>query len=167
MSAEAIKLITGIGESLLGRVTTYDALTGRFRELEYEAIPDAAPVTTLPAPAASTGLSFPSTPTAMVTPLELAGRLSSGEPLQLIDVREPFEREIASIRGAELIPLGAIEHTLASIRTDIPVVVYCHHGSRARQAVAMLERNGHRNIEQLEGGIDAYARVAEPTLARY
>jgi adenylyltransferase/sulfurtransferase len=166
MSSEALKLITGIGEPLLGRVTTYDALTGRFRELEYESIPDAAPVTSLTAPAAC-AVTDSSAREGSVSPTELAGRLSSGTPLQLIDVREPFEAEIASIMGAELIPLGTIEHTLARIRRDIPVVVYCHHGSRARQAVSLLQSNGHLNIELLEGGIDAYARLAEPTLARY
>ena len=99
MSAEAIKLITGIGEPLIGRVTTYDALNGRYRELEYGAIPDAEPVTALTdyelfcgvAPSRRSEDAEDAEDASSMSVTELSRRLRAGEPLQLVDVREPFE----------------------------------------------------------------------------
>lgn len=178
MATEALKLITGAGEPLIGRVTTYDALTGRFRELEYARDPNAAPITRLIDYAAFCGLSPRSpegapvtakspTEPARLTPAQLAARLAGGEPLQLIDVREPFEAAIARIEGADLIPLGRLGESLAAIRTDVPVVLYCHHGSRSQQGAAMLRQAGMTDVTDLDGGIDAYAREVDPSLARY
>lgn len=186
MSAEAIKLITGIGVPLIGRVTTYDALTGGFRELAYRAIPDAAPIEELidyelfcgrtsagsgtaevsesasaPAPGRDAELSE------SLAPAELSRRLGSGEPLQLIDVREPFEAQIAKITGAELIPLGRLGESLDSVRRDVPIVLYCHHDSRSRYAASALRARGISNVQWLEGGIDAYAVAVDHTLVRY
>jgi sulfur-carrier protein adenylyltransferase/sulfurtransferase len=172
MSSEAIKLITGIGEPLLGRVTTYDALSGRYREIEYGRIPEAEPITELTDyelfcgitrdPAAADD-SFPEA----IDVAELSRRLSAGSPMQLIDVREPFEEQIARIEGSELIPLGVIEQSLGRIRTDVPVVVYCHHGTRSDRAAAILRRHGLRNVQNLDGGIDEFAAREDPTMARY
>ncbi|WP_022884080.1 ThiF family adenylyltransferase [Glaciibacter superstes] len=167
MATEAIKLITGVGEPLLGRVTTYDALSGRFRELEYQEIPDEARTVAEGATHAPRSASRGRPQPGAVTPVELADRFAAGGPMQLIDVREPFEAEIASIPGAELIPLASLDGSLERISRDVPVVVFCHHGSRANRAMAVLERNGYRNAELLEGGIDAYARLVAPALARY
>ncbi len=171
MSAEAIKLITGIGRPLIGRICTYDALNARFREIEYAAIPDAEPISRLVDYDLLCG--DPTVPTeAMAGPLaidafELAQRLRSEKPIQLIDVREPFEAEIATIDRSELIPLGSLEHSLDRIRTDIPVVVYCHHAPRAQRAAELLRGHGFRDVALLEGGIDAYARLVDTSLARY
>lgn len=181
MSTEAIKLITGIGEPLIGRVTTYDALSGRFREISYQPIPDGVPVTELidyelfcgrgPAggedatpDATDSGDSIPQPST---NPLELARWLSEGHELQLIDVREPFEAQIAKIDGSELIPLGTIEHAIGEIRRDIPVVLYCHYDSRSQHAARVLRQHGITNVQWLEGGIDAYASTADTSLTRY
>jgi adenylyltransferase/sulfurtransferase len=173
MCTEAIKLITGIGEPLIGRVTTYDALSGRFREISYRAIPDAAPVTELidyelfcgrgPAePVQAASVQAVST-----SALELSQWLIDGRELQLIDVREPFEARIAKITGSELIPLGTIEGSLDRIRRDVPVVLYCHYDSRSRHAAGILRQNGITDVLWLEGGIDAYSATADHTLARY
>ena len=175
MSAEAIKLITGIGEPLLGRVTTYDALTGRYRELSYHSIPDAEPITELTdynlfcgiVPAEASGREDDSAPEQTISAIDLSRRLAAHEAMQLVDVREPFEFQIARIDGSELIPLGTIESSLEKIRTDVPVVVYCHHGSRAQRAVSVLRGHGLRNIELLDGGIDAFAVLANPSMPRY
>ncbi len=174
MATEAIKLVTGIGEPLIGRVTTFDALTGRFREIGYQAIPDAEPVTELidyelfcgRGPGVST-VGSDSSQHASTNPLELARWLSEGQPLQLIDVREPFEAQIARIGGSELIPLGTIENSLEEIRRDVPVVLYCHYDSRSRHAAELLQKHGITNVRWLEGGIDAYAGAADASLARY
>ncbi len=175
MSTEAVKLLTGIGQPLLGRVTTYDALTGRYRELSYRSIPDVVPITELIdydlfcgiEPAKSSSRANERAQERTITAIDLARRLASHQTMQLVDVREPFECEIARIDGSELIPLGTIERSLDRIRTDIPVVVYCHHGSRSERAMSILRSHGLHNIEQLEGGIDTYAALADPTIARY
>lgn len=179
MCSESVKLITGIGEPLLGRVTTYDALSGRFRELEYAADDDTDAITELidyeafcgiaAAPTAQgssndAGLAAPSDE---IESRELAGLLHGGALLQLIDIREPFEYAIAAIETAELIPLGGLEGRLADIRTDIPVVVFCHHGIRSERALRMLQSAGFTNIRHLVGGIDDYSQVIDPALARY
>jgi sulfur-carrier protein adenylyltransferase/sulfurtransferase len=178
MSSEAIKLITGVGEPLLGRVTTYDALSGRHREIEYETIPDAEPITELTDYDLFCGITSEATAVADGVPetidvadaidvAELSRRLAAGSPMQLIDVREPFETQIAQIDGSELIPLGSLEQCLDRIRTDVPVVVYCHHGTRSDQAAVFLRQHGLRNVQNLDGGIDAFAAREDPTMARY
>jgi len=169
LSTEVVKVITGVGQPLLGRVTTYDALTGRYREIEYQAIDDADPITELidyeqfcgvvRDDAATHGLSA-------VDVHELAQRMRDGSPMQLIDVREPAEVAITVLPGAEPIPLGQLEASEALVRDDIPVVVYCHHDSRSVQAASLLQRLGHANVSYLVGGIDAFAD-ADPSLVRY
>ena len=184
MSAEVIKLITGIGQPLIGRVVTYDALTSRFREVDYEAAPtDGSQDKVLPSDAGrvSGGVAGqaashrttsrvgvrPPAAERSVGPVELLRRIRSGEPMQLVDVREPFEAAIASIEGAELIPLGELEQSLHRIRRDVPVVIYCHHGPRAERAGEILHRHGYHDLQLLDGGVDAFAVLADPTLARY
>ena len=183
MCTEAIKLITGVGDPLIGRVTTYDALSGRFREISYRAIPDAAPITELidyelfcgrgpaasPANSESAASESPaeSVQAISISALELSRWLSDGRELQLIDVREPFEARIAKIAGSELIPLGTIEGSLDRIRRDLPVVLYCHYDSRSQHAAGVLRHNGITDVLWLEGGIDAYAATADRGLARY
>ncbi|MBH0109800.1 ThiF family adenylyltransferase [Salinibacterium sp. NG22] len=170
MCSETVKLITGIGDPLLGRVTTYDALSGRFRELDYAASDEVNAVTELIDYEAFCGVT--AAPDAggasdEVDSRELAALLAGDAPLQLVDIREPFEYAIAAIETAELIPLGGLEGRLADIRTDVPVVVYCHHGIRSERALRMLQGAGFTNIRHLVGGIDDYSQVIDPALARY
>ncbi|TAM66256.1 MAG: molybdopterin biosynthesis protein MoeB [Microbacteriaceae bacterium] len=188
LATEVVKVITGTGEPLIGRVTTFDALTGRYREIAYQAIPDAAPVTTLidyeqfcgvsptpnPAPAATApadtapGGTAPGVklPTA-IGPQQLAELLHAGTPLQLIDVREPIEAQISRIPSDELIPLGDLLARSGAVRSDVPVVFYCHLGPRSVQAVRMLRSLGHDNVSYLAGGVNAYA-VLDPSVgSRY
>jgi sulfur-carrier protein adenylyltransferase/sulfurtransferase len=177
MSAETIKLITGIGEPLLGRVTTYDALTGRYREIEYSRVPDAEPITSLTDYALFCGITPDADevrdaadvvePNEDIDVFELSRRLKAGEPMQLVDVREPFEAMIARIEGSELIPLGSLEEALGRIRADVPVVLYCHHGPRSDRAAEFLRQQGFHDVHNLLGGIDAYAAHVDSTLARY
>lgn len=182
MCGEAIKLITGIGDPLIGRVTSYDALSGRFREIAYRAIPDAPPITELvdyesfcgveSSPGGAAAGSAIGDAIAVGHPpsvgvIELSRRIAAGEDLQLIDVREPFEAAIARVEGAQLIPLGTMESSLHRIRQDVPVVLYCHHDSRSRYAADILREHGIRTVQWLEGGIDAYAAMVDPELARY
>jgi sulfur-carrier protein adenylyltransferase/sulfurtransferase len=186
MSTEVVKLITGIGRPLLGRVTTFDALSGRYREIAYQRIPDAAPVTelidydlfcgvrpaaTAPEPADSAPAeAVPSDsapadsaparkPSIVIGPQQLADMVRAGTPLQLIDVREPIETRISRIPNDELIPLGELIGRASAVRSDVPVVFYCHVGPRSLQAVRIMRGLGHDNVSYLAGGINAYAAL--------
>jgi len=170
LSTEVVKVITGIGEPLLGRVTTYDALTGRYREISYEPMPDTEPITRLIdyeqfcGIGGATQRSRPSI--AAVSVRDLESRMRDGAPLQLIDVREPAEAAIASLPGDELIPLSELEASAERVRTDVPVVLYCHLGPRSMQAARTLSKLGRDNVSYLVGGIDAFAAL-DPALVRY
>jgi adenylyltransferase/sulfurtransferase len=157
MATEAIKVITGVGTPALGTVTTYDALSGSFRSLSYARDAAAEPVTGLIDYELFCGF------VASVTPAELAAR---DDDFTLVDVREPWEAEIAAIDGAVLIPLGSLEEGLDKLDRRKPIVVYCHHGVRSASARALLEANGF-SASHLAGGIDAWARDLDPAMARY
>lgn len=172
MATEAIKLITGIGQPLIGRVTTYDALSGGFREIPYARDPEAAAVTELidyelfcgyPGDRAEprSGVSTVSTTaTSTITPAELAAR----DDVLIVDVREPWEAEIASIPGSVLVPLDTIAE--AELDAAKPIVVYCHHGVRSAVARDQLASRGIPSTS-LAGGIDGWALQVDPSMARY
>jgi rhodanese-related sulfurtransferase len=181
MASEALKILTGIGQPLLGRVVIFDALTAGFRELAYEPDPDGVPITELIDYNAFCGV-IPMTndlntaggaadaPTTVTAP-ELAAELASTagtdrEPL-LIDVREPWEAELASIPNATLIPLGTLAGALDRLDRTDEIVVYCHHGVRSATALSILRTNGFDHSRHLEGGIDAWASLVDPTMAHY
>ncbi len=157
MAGEVVKIITGIGTPLIGRVTSYGALTGGFRELAYARDPEAAPITEL----IDYELFCGTSPTIGVE--ELAGSL---EEVTLVDVREPWEAEIASLPGSTLIPLASLEAHLDDIDRSKAVVVYCHAGIRSANAVEMLRARGIP-ARSLHGGIDAWSRRVDPAVARY
>lgn len=156
IATEAIKVITGVGTPAVGTITTYDALTGSFRSLGYEKDPSATPITGLIDYDLFCGL-------VSVTPAELAGR---GDDITLLDVREPWEAEIAALDGAVLIPLGVLEGALDQLDPAKPIVVYCHLGVRSASARTLLAAHGF-TARQLAGGIDAWARDLDPDMARY
>ena len=168
MSTEAIKLITGIGEPLLGRVLLYNALDMTYRTITVRKDPLAPPITGLVDYEAFCGVTGPvSAPS--VTPLELKAMLDDGAAVVVIDVREPAEWEINRIAGALLIPKAAIEsgEGLARIPRDVIAVLYCKSGVRSAQAVDVLRKAGFADAVQLEGGIVAWARQVEPDMATY
>lgn len=101
-------------------------------------------------------------------PLAARRRLEKGEDLRLIDIRERWEWDLARIEGADLRPLSEIrwwEHRFAAEKG--PFVLFCHHGIRSAYACAYLARVGVRNLVNLEGGIDRWAREVDPTVALY
>ena len=98
---------------------------------------------------------------------ELARWREGGVPHTLVDVREPWETAICLIEGSLSVPLGQIPARAATLPVDRPVVVACHHGMRSMQAVAWLRRNGHDNVTNLAGGVDAWARQIDPSMAVY
>lgn len=153
VATEVIKLLTGVGSPLIGRVTVFDALSGSFREVGYEKDPTAAAITELIDYDLFCGI------TRSLTPAQLAAR---DDDFTLLDVREPWEFEIAALPGAVLVPLGQLDEFTA----DGPVVVYCHHGIRSQVALDRLLARGI-DATHLAGGIDAWARDRDPDMARY
>jgi len=102
-----------------------------------------------------------------VTVAELDQRRAAGETITILDVREPWELEIAQFQGALAIPLATLPARVGEVPTDHPVVVVCHHGMRSYKAMSWLRQNGVANAINLDGGIDAWARLIEPTMGVY
>jgi len=102
-----------------------------------------------------------------VRPQALAERLRSDPTVVVLDVREPWERDVCSLRGSLNIPLGELSARSGEIPEDRPVVVLCHHGMRSMQATMFLRSRGWETVANLAGGIDAWAREVEPTMAVY
>ncbi|ALG85559.1 adenylyltransferase/sulfurtransferase MoeZ [Gordonia phthalatica] len=173
MGTEAIKLICGIGESLLGRLMVYDALEMSYRTVKVRKDPAGAAVTELidyeefcgvvsdEAAAAAVG--------STLTPAEVDERLHSTTPPALIDVREPVEFEINRIDGATLIPKGDIlsGKALGDLPHDRPIVLYCKTGVRSAEALAALKKNGFEDATHMQGGIVAWAAQLDPEMAVY
>lgn len=159
MAGEALKLLSGVGETLVGRVTTYDALTGGFREVKFSRDPERTAVTELVDYEALCGVASQTTD---VTPAELCVQ----HPL-VIDVREAWEAEIAALPGSRLIPLGSLEAVAPTLNPHADTVLVCHHGMRSAQALGLLQSLGFSRVRHLVGGLDAWAREIDPTMSRY
>jgi adenylyltransferase/sulfurtransferase len=178
-ATEAIKLILGTGEPLIGRLLLYNALKMEFREVRLKRNPDCPvcgehpTITELVDYEAFCGLARggPSPEAARVehelTPGEVKRLLDEGEPLVLLDVREPHEHEIVRIEGSKLIPLSELHLRANELDTADTIVTYCHHGHRSLQAMKTLERFGFKKLRHLRGGIDAWASEVDPAMARY
>lgn len=175
MASEAIKLLTGIGEPLIGRVASYDALTGTTREIEYRRDPDAARPGSLEE---RTAVREPD-PERSVTPAKLAQLLAGPTtrgihetPPMLLDVREAPEASFVSLPDSVLIPLGQLPDRLDEVAElaggrDGSIVVYCHHGVRSARALETLEKAGFTKVRHLTGGIDAWRTEVDPAMAAY
>lgn len=173
MGTEAIKLITGIGESLLGRLIVYDALDMTYRTIRIRKDPAAPPITGLIDYEEYCGVVSPDAEeaarNASLTPGELRDLLDSGRKVALIDVREPVEWEINHIEGAELIPKSTIDtgEGLAKLPHDRVPVLYCKTGVRSAEALATVKKAGFSDALHLQGGIVAWARQFQPDMVMY
>jgi sulfur-carrier protein adenylyltransferase/sulfurtransferase len=176
-ATEAIKLIVGIGESLVGRLLLIDALALRFRTvqlrkdaecpacgtreirelIDYEAFCGVAPGS-----GARDGQSVPE-----VSPRELADRLRRGDDIDVIDVREPHEWEIARIPGARLVPLGTLTEALSSLDSAREIVVHCKGGVRSAKAVRQLQAAGFARVANLAGGITRWSDEVDSSVPKY
>ncbi len=156
MATEVVKLVTGIGEPLVGRVLFYDALTARTREIAFERAADALPVTGLVDYDLFCGLAGDDVP--VLSAAELLGRIRDGRPVRLLDVREPHEVTMGWISGAEALPLRAIEGGADPAPGSDALVVYCEKDPRSRRAVRALRDRGIDAL-YLAGGIRAFAAV--------
>jgi adenylyltransferase/sulfurtransferase len=178
-ATEAIKLILGIGQPLVGRLLLYDAFSMRFRELKLRRDPscpvcgDQPTVTALidydqfcgVAPAATAAAPIPET-----TVQDLKARLDRGDRVFVLDVREPNEYQICRIAGSTLIPLGELPKRLEELPAgpDAPdIVVHCKMGGRSAKAVRQLVDKGFTRVQNLKGGILAWIDQIDPTQPKY
>ncbi|MBU8809876.1 adenylyltransferase/sulfurtransferase MoeZ [Mycolicibacterium goodii] len=173
MGTEAIKLITGIGEPLLGRLMVYDALDMTYRTIRIRKDPSTPKITELIDYEAFCGVVSDEAAAAAadstVTPQELRELLDSGKPLALIDVRERVEWDINHIEGAELIPKPTFESgaALAKLPADRTPVFYCKTGIRSAEVLAIAKKAGFSDAVHLQGGIVAWAKQLEPDMVMY
>ncbi|MGC7099020.1 adenylyltransferase/sulfurtransferase MoeZ [Amycolatopsis lurida] len=173
MVNEAIKLITGIGEPLLGRLISYDALEMRYREVKIRKDPDTPKITELIDYEAFCGVvsdeAQQAASNSTITAAELKAKFDNGENFELIDVREPHEYEIVNIKGAKLIPKDRIlsGEALAELPQDKPIVLHCKSGARSAEALAALHQAGFKDATHLGGGVLAWARQVDPSLPTY
>ncbi len=174
-ATETIKLLLGIGESLVGRLLLYDALKMRFREMRLHKDPECPvcgehpTVTELIDYQEFCGI-HPHTPAddaLEISAPELKARLDAGEPLVLVDVREPHEWKIAHLDGAKLIPLGQVTARAHELSTADEIVLYCKGGTRSERALQELQGLGFRKLKNLHGGINAWSIEVDPEVPLY
>jgi len=180
-ATEAIKLMLGIGEPLVGRFLIYDALKMKFRELKLKKDPECPvcgtnpTVTTLidyeqfcgirPEPqAAASGATVSEWE---ITPVELKQKLDAGEKPFILDVREPNEYQINKIPGSTLIPLGDLPRRYQDLDPDREIVAHCKMGGRSAKAVEYLKSVGFKRIKNLRGGILEWIDKVDPSQPKY
>ena len=183
-ATEAIKLITGVGESLVGRLLLVDALRMRFRTIALDRNPTCPAcgtreITELIDYNAFCGLSSDvgsnghlraeedDVAEGEITPRRLHARIMAGDAITVLDVRETHEWAIARIPNARLIPLGALPRAVHSLDRQAEIVAYCHHGMRSAAAVAWLQDQGFAKVSNLVGGIDRWSLEVDNTVRRY
>jgi adenylyltransferase/sulfurtransferase len=173
MVTEAIKLLTGIGEPLLGRLMVYDALEMSYRTIKIRKDPETTKITELIDYESFCGVVSDDAQQAAVgstiTPLELKQMQDSGEDFLLVDVREPHEFEIVRIPGSVLIPKDRIlsGEALSELPQDKRLVLHCKSGARSAEALAALHKAGFSDAVHVGGGVLGWAREVDPSLPTY
>jgi adenylyltransferase/sulfurtransferase len=182
-ATETLKVVLGAGDTLVGRLLLFDALRMSFREMKLRRDPECPACGERPtihelidyerfcgiAPAgAGTGEAM-SGEIPEITPRELKARLDAGDKVTIIDVREPFEWEIANLEahGARLIPLGEIEERIGELDPGAELVIQCRSGGRSAHAAAFLRENGFERVHNLNGGILAWSDEVDPSVRKY
>jgi adenylyltransferase/sulfurtransferase len=178
-TTEALKLILGIGQPLIGQLMLYNALDMSFEFVKLRKNPNCKvcgpnPEITEPIDyeafcgvpghdheEGTVGVGWD------ISARELADRLKNGDSIHLIDVREPHELEISRIEGAQLIPLGQIATRLSELNSAEEIVLFCKSGSRSARALDLLVSAGFRKVKNMKGGINAWAREVDPGLPVY
>jgi adenylyltransferase/sulfurtransferase len=173
MVTEAIKLLTGIGEPLLGRLMVYDALDMTYRTIKIRKDPQSPKITELIDYDAFCGVVSDDAQQAAagntITPRELKEKFDRGEDFALIDVREPHEFEIVRIPGSVLIPKDRLlsGEAFAELPQDKPIVLHCKSGGRSAEALAALHKAGFADAVHVGGGVLGWARDVDPSLPTY
>jgi adenylyltransferase/sulfurtransferase len=178
-ATEAVKLILGIGESLVGRLLLYDALGMHFRELKLRKNPecpicgDHRTITKLIDYHQFCGV--PQQPAKQESKLtddeievtEVKEKLDRGDAFVLIDVREPHEYQICNIPAARLIPLGEVGKRLGELDPDADIVIHCKSGMRSARACGILKAAGFKHVRNMKGGILAWSDRVDPSVPKY
>jgi sulfur-carrier protein adenylyltransferase/sulfurtransferase len=178
-ATEAVKLVMGIGEPLIGRFLIYDALRMRFRELKLRKDPDCPVCGTHPTvtklidyeqfcgitPAAPEPITV--NHATEITSVELKQRLDRGDRPRIVDVREPNEYQINRIPGSELIPLGDVPKRYGELNPDEEIVVHCKMGGRSAKAADFLRSVGFKRVLNLKGGILDWIDKVDPSQPKY
>lgn len=169
MVTEAIKLITGIGDTLLGRLMIYDALAMSYRTVGLTRDPHRDPVTELIDYDAFCGVEPAFEPDETITPVQLRTMMDSDREIALIDVREPVEWDIVHIEGATLIPKSRIlgGSAMSELPQHVPIVLYCKTGIRSAEVLTALAGAGFSDATHLGGGIVEWARQIDPAMPMY
>ena len=173
MVTEAIKLITGIGDTLLGRLLVFDALEMTWREVQIRKDPNTPKITELIDYEEFCGVVSEDAQRAAagstITAMELKELIDADKPIALIDVREPAEWEIVRIPGARLIPKDQILRgdALASLPNDRQIVMYCKSGVRSAETLAAVKRAGFSDAVHVQGGVTAWVNQVDPSLPSY
>ena len=174
-ATEAIKLILGSGDPLLGRLLLFDALEMRFRDLRLRKDPDCPICGDRPSIHELVDIEVSCAAVPGTTPAdppevgadELKRRMEGPGPPLLLDVRTPEEWQICRLEGARLIPVQELAGRVDELDRAREVVVYCHHGGRGAQAAELLTRHGFQRVRNLTGGIDAWAVEIDTSMPRY
>jgi molybdopterin/thiamine biosynthesis adenylyltransferase/rhodanese-related sulfurtransferase len=173
MATEAIKLITGIGDPLVGRLMIYDALEMEYRQVKIRKDPNTPEITELIDYEAFCGVVSEEAQQAAIgstiTPAELKDLIDSDKSIYLVDVREPAEWEIVSIPGATLIPKDQILRgdALASLPQDKQIVMYCKTGVRSAETLAAVKNAGFADAVHVQGGVIGWINQIDPSLPSY
>jgi sulfur-carrier protein adenylyltransferase/sulfurtransferase len=175
-ATEAVKLILGIGEPLIGRLMLYDALGMSFREMKLRKDPNCPicgenPTVTelidyeefcgIPQANAAEKNGVPE-----ITVQELKQKMDDGEDINVLDVREPHEYEVANI-GVRLVPLGELPRRLAEFDQNENFAIHCKTGGRSAKAVKLLQDAGFGNVYNVKGGITAWSDEIDPSVPKY
>ena len=176
---EAIKLIMGLGESLIGRLVHFDALKLKFREFKLRRDPKCPICGTNPTikelidyeqfcgiPQAA-AVEAAEEPIPVISVQELKRKLDTKEKFELVDVREPFEYDICRIPGSKLIPLGELASRMSELDSADEIVLQCKSGARSAKALKLLREAGFTKLNNLEGGIAAWADEVDPSMPKY
>jgi molybdopterin/thiamine biosynthesis adenylyltransferase/rhodanese-related sulfurtransferase len=178
-ATEALKMLLGIGSSLVGRLLLYNALDMNFDFVNLKKNPkcrvcgpnadikeliDYEEFCGVPGhdiDVGSTGTGWD------ITPIELAPLLKSGTPPLLIDVREPHELKISALPGAVNIPLGLLASRLQELDSSKQMVLFCKSGTRSSRALELLAGAGFKRVKNLKGGINAWAKEVDKSMPLY
>jgi adenylyltransferase/sulfurtransferase len=175
-ATEAVKMLLGIGETLVGRLLTIDAMTMAFRTIAIQRDPDCPACGTreitelIDYDAFCGGTGEPAARSVRVMeiqPTHLAARLAHGERLEIIDVREPYEWQIGHIPGARLVPLDRIAAEIPNLDKARETILYCKVGARSMFAAQQLADAGVAEVRNLAGGILRWIDEVDPTMPRY
>jgi adenylyltransferase/sulfurtransferase len=182
-ATEAVKLILGIGEPLVGRLLLFDALGMRFRELKLRKNPDCPvcgehrTITKLIDYHQFCGVpqQAPQEVAKQETKVnegeievtEVKAKLDRGDQFVLIDVREPHEYQICNIPAAKLIPLGEVGRRLNELDPEADIVIHCKSGMRSARACGILKAAGFQHVRNMKGGILAWSDQVDPTVPKY